>query len=373
MPEGQLGQDQKKKDAETAARAAAAKRMQAASDQLEALKAQHTMTHDEEAAFWQKLADAAGRGSLVYTAALKHANEQRSASLVEFQTQMVRGFVDNSADATRGKTESDRITDSVTSTWEAEANRDQAAQKKMEEAAVEAFRLAEQSQRAAEKIEEERIKLEVAMGRLSRLQGAQQLQALHSENFAQWSSASASFSAAFPDTPLPGGAQAMRDQGVHAVEDSAATRAATALGGFDMLLRFLAQRFTDYLGYRRAAACADRLYRFQRDAAQGDDRYARRGRFSYFRQLGGTTDLFLGCKKRPAGPEGSAMKLLFAIDPKAEAKNTRSNPMYTIDASLAGRQRLPGAGGGLFGLSEHLRLGRQTLRRQTLSAQWNSR
>jgi len=224
---------------------------------LETMKAAHAMNLDEEAAYWQKLADGAKRGSVLYNAALEEANKARATSQQQYQQQFVAGVIQGIDARTQQQESSDRINAALKERWDAAQKQDDEDAKQMLESAVKAFEEAERMRQAADKIAEERIKLDESMGRLSRLGAAQALQTLHAESFAQWSAASASFSANFPDTPVPGAAGALGQQGMQSAMDAAAVQSATALGSLDNAANELTQRFLDNA---RAAQIFDRAF-----------------------------------------------------------------------------------------------------------------
>lgn len=235
-------QDTAKDEAERAAKEAAAKQMGVWRQELEAEKALHGMNLDAEASFWQRKADAAKHGSVLYNAALMEANKNRAQS----QAQAIKDYVSSSIeDAQREKQLGNEIDEAVTSTWEAAMHRDEEAQKKMQASAIEAFKLADQQQKAAQAIEEERIKLQVQMGQISKLAGAQQLQTLHEQGFKDFSDASDSFRKQFKDVPTPGAPETLRQYGVQSQKDQAEVEASTALGQLGESARRLIASFTD--------------------------------------------------------------------------------------------------------------------------------
>jgi hypothetical protein len=223
----------------------AQKRLQAARQQLEAIKAAHSVTLEEEAAFWQKLADGAKRGSALYNAALMEANKARAEIVKQTQQAVVNAAIQNLEAMRAGDSSSDRISAAVTESWTAAQRRDEQTRKQLEESASRAFESAEQQRKAADRIAEESIRLQVASGQLSREAGAQALQRLHEESFAGFSAAAASFSAQFPNLPVPGAAQAVRDHSLQSMQDQAAAEASTALGALRESADKLTQQFLD--------------------------------------------------------------------------------------------------------------------------------
>lgn len=216
--------------------------MQHSEEMLAAIKARNDMSLRAEADFWQDRASRAAQGSDVYIAALRKANEARAGALKQSDRQAADSNKEGFASANRVN---DMISEGLNSAWGAEVRRAEEAQKKMQESAIEAFKLAEQSQKAAQQIEEERIKLQVQMGLISKLAGAQQVQSLHEEGFKQFADASDSFRKQFPDVPTPGAPETLRQYGVQSQKDQAEVQAASALGQLGESARGLIQSFTD--------------------------------------------------------------------------------------------------------------------------------
>src|SRR5581483_1439579 len=185
----QLDKLKENKEAET-------RQMETWRRQLEAMKAQHTMTLDEEAVYWQKLADSVKRGSPLYNAALQEANKARAQSLQQFQSQFISETVQN---AERIQTANEHIDEALTATWIDAQKRDEQAAKQMQESAIRAFEAAEQQQKTADRLAEESVRIGLEAGRLTPGQAVLQLQAIHQESFARWSEAAQSFSSQFPN------------------------------------------------------------------------------------------------------------------------------------------------------------------------------
>jgi hypothetical protein len=341
----QYGKDQAHKAAEDAEKQAAQKSIEAAGEQLEAIKARSTLTSKAEADFWQHLASTAIEGSTLYTAAIKRANAARAGDLKQSQAELGQYWVQQAHDQDRARTADDQIDAAVDATFTAEGRRIEAAQKKMEQSALEAFKLAEQSQRAAEQIQEERIKLDVAMGRLSKYEGARQLQSLHDQSFADWSKAAADFRAQFPDLRTPGAAEAIGQYGKQSLQDGAAVDAASALGGLRKNAMELAIEFTDVsaiaknLLVQSLQSFNDTIVKIlsSRDGMQG---------MHEWRQMGSGMVQTIGKDALQYG-EGSILKMLLGKDPSAKL-GTKGNPMHTIVENAGGGSG-SGGGGGLGG------------------------
>jgi hypothetical protein len=224
---------------------AAAAQMQKWREQLEAEKAVHTMTVDDEAAYWQKLADTAKRGSMLYNSALMEANKARAESVKQYQQAFVSGVLQSQEAQRAAQEASERVSAAVAEQYTAQDTRDREAAKQVQDAAIKAFEAAEQERRAADRIAEEAIKLREASGQLSHAGAAQALATVHQESFAAWSASATDFSAKFPNTALPGAAQATKDFGLQSAQDEAARESATALGALHESADKLTQSFLD--------------------------------------------------------------------------------------------------------------------------------
>jgi DNA-binding Xre family transcriptional regulator len=228
-----------------AERRAAAEQMEAAREKLEGMKALHAMSYQEEAAYWQQLADHTKRGSLLYRDALLEANKARAGLAKQNLKEWADSVIDVARDQGTQKEASDRITESITDTWDASQKRDEEAAKRLRESATEAFKAATEQQKAAEKLAEERIKLDEASGRISHLQAAQQLQMVHQETFAAWSDSAASLRQQFPDAATPGATEALGTFDRQSAKDKADLDAATAMGALRDETMKLSQAFTE--------------------------------------------------------------------------------------------------------------------------------
>jgi hypothetical protein len=216
--------------------------MQRSEELLADIKARNDMSLQAEVDFWQERAGRAAQGSDVYNAALRKANDARAAIIKRDSEETARALIEGPA---ADKRISDQIDEAVDATWRGEAARIEKAQKEMQASAIEAFKLTEQSLKAAQQIEEERIKLQVQMGEISKSSGAQQLQTLHEEGFKQWAAAAGSFRSQFPDVPTPGAPETLRQYGVQSQGDAADVEASSALGRLEESALKLSQSFTD--------------------------------------------------------------------------------------------------------------------------------
>jgi VIT1/CCC1 family predicted Fe2+/Mn2+ transporter len=195
------------KKSETAARELADKEMEAARQRLEAMKAAHVMSYQEEADYWQKLANTAKRGSLLYSDALMEANKARAGLVKQAQKELGEAVVSMVEDQISQREASDRISEAVQGAWEAGQKRDEEQAKQLRESAEQAFKAAVEQQKAAEKLAEERVKLDEAAGRISHLGAAREMQSIHQDAFAAWSQSASQLRSLYPDMSTPGAAE----------------------------------------------------------------------------------------------------------------------------------------------------------------------
>jgi hypothetical protein len=114
--------------------------------------------------------------------------------------------------------ESDRINEALVKTFVEGEKQDREQEARIQRAVLQTFEAAEKQQKAAEQIEEARIKLEVARGRLSALEGAKAMQALHQSSNADWLASAQDLGA--QGIPVPNAAQHMREAGVQGLMDA---------------------------------------------------------------------------------------------------------------------------------------------------------
>jgi hypothetical protein len=233
------------RELQAAAKERGAQQMQAWRENLEAQKAAHAMTLDEDAAYWQKLADSAKRGSTLYNAALMEANKARAASQVQDQQQFVGATIEKMRSGEAGDSSSDRVHAALQEQYVGDDTREREIKRQTEEGATRAFAAAEQQRKAADSLAEEAIRLQEQSGQLSRAGAAQALMTVHQESFANWSAASASFSAQFPNLAVPGATQALQEYGKQSQQDEAAQEATTSLGALREATDRMTQAFTD--------------------------------------------------------------------------------------------------------------------------------
>jgi hypothetical protein len=213
--------------------------------QLEAQKAGHTMTIDDEADYWQKLADSVRRGSVLYNDALAEANRSRAESVKQYQASYISSVLENQEAQRAQEAADERLHSALEENYVGQDARDREGAKHIQEAAIKAFDAAEEQRKAADRIAEEAIRLQEASGRLSRAGAAQALQTLHEESFKGWSAAATSFSVQFPNVAVPGAAQAVQEYGLDSAKDQAAHESADALGSLREATDKLTQAFLD--------------------------------------------------------------------------------------------------------------------------------
>lgn len=235
----------KREEAEAGARLdkqQATQQIEIARQTLEAMKADHTMTLDEEAAYWQKLADGTKRGSALYNAALMEANKDRAQSLMQYQRSVVEDAIRGLAGEREGDSANERIHSALEAAWDVAQRHEQETAKLAQENATKAFTAAEQQRKAADRVAEESIRLQEQTGQLTHAGAAQALQTLHEESFANWSSAATSFSAQFPNVALPGGATAVSEYQRQSMQDEAMQ----AMDSFSTALNRTANELNDW-------------------------------------------------------------------------------------------------------------------------------
>jgi hypothetical protein len=324
--------------------------------QLEAQKAGHTMTLDDEAAYWQKLADSVKRGSVLYNSALMEANKARTESLKQYQSAFIASVLSDAEARRQAQEQSQRVSENLQENWDAANARDREEAKAIEESASRAFEAAEQQRKTADRLAEETIKLREASGQLSRAGAAQALATIHQESFASWSAAATSFSAQFPTAALPGGAQTMREYETQAAQDEAALEATTALGALRETTDKLTQSFLDLPAHLQQMLVAT-VNGFNGAFSSAVMAPARSGH--EYRQ--GITSA-MGGQFRTAGSrgldaalqmgEGGLLKTLGFGNPKSKPDGTAGNPLWVRMAqAAAGVSGLSGLGSLFSGVA----------------------
>ena len=342
---GEARKAQDKVDADAAGKKAAADQIKSSEEQLAAIQTRSTMTQKAVADFWQHLAATDTTHGALYREATKRANTALGAQFKQDSQELGASLIGS---AKQSEENNDKISDALYATFKGAVAESERQTKQMQEAAVAAFKQAEETRKAADRVEEERIKLEMASGRLSRLEGARALQGLHDSSYADWQKAAGDFRWQFPDIATPGAAQTMRDYGVDRERDAHAVASATALDALETSARQLAAEFTD-VGQIASRELVQAIHGFN-DVLVGKmvgDRGAS------FRQFGENTARSLS---------GSALRyaegLLLGKVPNAKL-GTRENRMYTSTVIESGAGTAGGGeAGGLLGkLLAHFGLG----------------
>jgi hypothetical protein len=317
---------------------------------LEAQKAQHTMTLDEEAVFWQKRAGSVMKGSADYNAALLEANRDRAESQRQYLAAFISGAMRDSEAQAQQHLASQRTADELGAAWVASEERDREAAREMQQHAERAFQGAVAQQKSAEKMAEERVKLEEAAGRLTHGQAAQQMLQIHQETFAAWSSSARGLSAQFPDLATPGAAEALGNYGTQTMQDQAAIDASTALGGLRDGANKLAEAFTD-LPSILPRELTSALNSVNDELVRLMTTQYRRGDWK-----AATKPIFTDAAKSAMQfGEGSIMSMIPGLKGLPHGKlGTRGNPMYTrsADGGGAAGASLTGALGGAAGAGD---------------------
>lgn len=236
---------EKRRSAMAADREAASAQMVNWRKELEAEKALHATSLDEDEAFWQKRAHGVKKGSVLYTDALMESNKAGA----EAQKQRLRAFVESSIkdveDKTRVQAESLEAAAKIDQGWVEQQHADEEAPRRAQENAERAFKLAVEDLKAAEKVAEERIKLEESAGQLTRHGAAQQMLAVHQGTFKQWSQLAGNLSTQYPDVPTPGASEELGRYGAQTEQDRRAVEATSALGGLRESADKLTNSFAD--------------------------------------------------------------------------------------------------------------------------------
>jgi hypothetical protein len=233
------------RELQAAAKERGAQQMQAWEKELSEQKSKHVMSLDEDADFWQKRADSVTKGSMLYTDALKKANDLRAASQVQYQQEFTGDVIEKMRSGEAGDSSSDRVHAALQEQYVGDDTHEREIKRQTEEGATRAFAAAEQQRKAADSLAEEAIRLQEQSGQLSRAGAAQALMTVHQESFANWSAASASFSAQFPNLAVPGATQALQEYGKQSQQDEAAQEATTSLGALREATDRMTQAFTD--------------------------------------------------------------------------------------------------------------------------------
>ena len=240
-------QDEKQRAAAERARAALRQQLDAAESQLRAIKALNDMSAQAEADFWLAKARAVGEGSGIYLQAMEHAHTAQAEALKQSVDAGNRDRFDFVKGALEGQAKqieqaAPQSTGEAFTQMIANENKATAEQKR---AALETFKSAEAKIQADERIQEVQIRLAVEQGRISQLQAAMALQAIHDVSATKWMGA---YGTAQNDGAGMGGEEYQRHRAtstMQGLQDSAAVRAATGLYRVADATNLFAERLTD--------------------------------------------------------------------------------------------------------------------------------
>jgi hypothetical protein len=235
----------KRKDALDAQKQAAEKQMQEWRRELEAVKAVTDFSVQQEAVYWQALADSVKHNSPLLIAATEEANKAAAAANKKYQADLLSGWIEGNREFEQQKADDLRISDAImTGLRESQREIDQST-KEHEQAARANFENTAAEIEAAQKIGEESIKLQEQRGQLSRAAAALATEQLHATGAEEWRQAFGTAQNAGANFPL-----SMAEKHGAGVErqgevDTATKRAATALGALQDSAGELAAQFTD--------------------------------------------------------------------------------------------------------------------------------
>jgi hypothetical protein len=240
-----VDKEQGRKDALDAQKQAAEKQMQEWRRELEAVKAVTDFSVQQEAVYWQALADSVKHNSPLLIAATEEANKAAAAANKKYQADLLSGWIEGNREFEQQKADDLRISDAImTGLRESQREIDQST-KEHEQAARANFENTAAEIEAAQKIGEESIKLQEQRGQLSHLAAAIAVQQLHAAGAEEWrqafgtaQNAGANFSLAFAEKHGAG----VERQGE---ADTATKEAATALGALKDSAGELTAQFID--------------------------------------------------------------------------------------------------------------------------------
>ena len=339
----------------------ATQRIRDAQDQLEQIKAEHTVSADEEASYWQRLADSAAKGSDLYKEAMAKANIARAQAVKDYQNQWIDQILDNA----KFRDGSSYTASRADLSKDSDETRPASEQGKAAAGWLKNLNQGVTIQKAnADALAEQSLQMAVATGQISRLDAAQVQAQLHTQEYTealqQLENARAAVMSRSDLSELEKKQQTSAiDNQISALngqrdlqsnQDQQAIESATALGQLREAASQLATRFTD-AGAQITDLMTQAVTGFNQTFAQSVTAHAYNG-VEYrrnmanalggqFRQLGSS-----GVNKGLETVEGSVLSK-FGLGPKKKPDGTASNPMYV---------RVVGSDGGVAGLSDPLGL-----------------
>lgn len=249
----ELDKGQARKDALAAQKQAAAEQMQEWHRELDAVKAVTDFSVQQEAVYWQALADSVKRNAPLLQAATEEANRAAIAANKKYQEDLMTGWLAANTAYQQQKTEDLRVHDALM-TGLAEAQREIAEQTRaQQQAARENFENTAAEIEAAERIGEAAIQLQEQRGQLSHLAAALATQQLHELSAEKWRTALGAAQEGGAGIGLAPIERRGAAFGRQAEIDQAAVKSATALGALEESAQELAGRFTDIPAHVRDA------------------------------------------------------------------------------------------------------------------------
>jgi hypothetical protein len=245
-----VDKEQGRKDALEAQKQAAEKQMQEWRRELDAVKAVTDFSLQQEAVYWQALADSVKHNSPLLVAATEEANKAAAAANKKYQADLLSGWVEANRLFQQQTADDQRISDAImTGLRESQREIDQST-KEHEQAARQNFENTAAEIEAAQKIGEELIKLQEQRGQLSRAAAALATQQLHALGAEQWRQALGTAQNTLDALGVSGMSNAMIARHGANVDkqdlvDTAAIKSATALGALQDSAGELAAQFTD--------------------------------------------------------------------------------------------------------------------------------
>lgn len=216
-----------------------------ARERLTQMQAQHAMSLEAQIAYWQKLADGVKKGSDLYRAYMLQANRDRAELWKQGQQEMAQEITASAAAQRAAQQSSDRVTASLTETWEQMQRSEQGAARRMLEAARQAFSAAQEQRQAADNLAAESIRAQYSRGMITRSQAAQEMAAIHGSSYADYMEAAAAWSKEFPNEAAPGAPRASQYYQKAAQSDAQAQVDASLSGSVRRMFDVYVQQATD--------------------------------------------------------------------------------------------------------------------------------
>jgi hypothetical protein len=241
----ELAKGEARKDAIDAQKQAAEKQMQEWRRELDAVKAITDFSVQQEAVYWQALADSVKGNSPLLIAATEEANKAAAAANKKYQADLLSGWVQANSDFQRQTADDLRIHSALEAAFDQSQRELAEAAREQQQAAKVNYENTAAEIEAAERMQEAAIKLQEQRGQLSHAAAALQIEQLHAGSEEQRRQALIPALLAGADLSMKGLSTAAAAAGLKGQADEATRKAATALGALEDSATELAAQFTD--------------------------------------------------------------------------------------------------------------------------------